>query len=432
VNSLLNKDRPPVFCSGCSHDRVVHALDKAFQSIGLTGDQIAIVSDIGCSGLFDTFFHTHAMHGLHGRALTYAAGIKLARPALKVVATMGDGGLGIGGAHLLSAFRRNLDITLLVLNNFNFGMTGGQFSVTTPVEAQLSSGFLNQLEHPMDVCRVATSAGAAYVSRCSSFAKDLPEVLERAIQFEGFSLVDIWGVCTGRYLKRNRLSPKRIADALEKLPPMDGPAEENIRKEYARHYREKALLQDPLSPPALIEATFKAPETERQEILILGAAGQRILTAGEIICFAGMTAGLNVTQKNEYNITVLRGPSISEVILSPKEIGFTEIKRPTVILALSEEGIRKRNHLFKQLDENTLIIQPDDVGMPDSGAKIYRLDFKGQGVKNQDYALAGLSVLAKLKKSITLRMLRTALEIRFQGKALESAKALMDQVENEN
>jgi len=109
MNSLLNSSRPPAFCSGCSHERITHALDQAFQNMGLSGDQIAIVSDIGCSGLFDTFFHTHALHGLHGRALTYATGLKIARPELTVVVTMGDGGLGIGGPHFLSACRRNLD-----------------------------------------------------------------------------------------------------------------------------------------------------------------------------------------------------------------------------------------------------------------------------------------------------------------------------------
>ncbi len=163
--SLLNTSRPPAFCPGCAHDRILHALDKTFQNMELAGNQTVIVSDIGCSGLFDTFFHTHALHGLHGRALTYATGLKMARPELHVIVTMGDGGLGIGGAHLLAACRRNLDITLLILNNFNFGMTGGQFSATTPAEAQVGSDFLNRLEKPLDICRVTAAAGAAYVAR---------------------------------------------------------------------------------------------------------------------------------------------------------------------------------------------------------------------------------------------------------------------------
>ena len=103
MSSLINKNRPPVYCPGCTHDRITRSLDKAFQNMGLHGNEIVIVTDIGCSGLFDTFFNTHAFHGLHGRALTYAAGLKLARPELTVIVTMGDGGMGIGGAHFLSA-----------------------------------------------------------------------------------------------------------------------------------------------------------------------------------------------------------------------------------------------------------------------------------------------------------------------------------------
>ena len=141
MTSLINRERPPAFCPDVPHERVVNALDKAFDKMALKGNEIALVSDIGCSGLFDTYFNTHAFHGLHGRALTYATGLKLARPDLNVIVTMGDGGLGIGGAHVLSACRRNLDLTLLILNNFNYGMTGGQFSATTPVMHQWVQDF---------------------------------------------------------------------------------------------------------------------------------------------------------------------------------------------------------------------------------------------------------------------------------------------------
>ena len=236
--SLLNPDRPPAFCPGCSHEQTLHALDQAFQKLGLTASQVVMVSDIGCSGLFDTFFTAHALHGLHGRALTYAAGIKLAQPHLTVVVTMGDGGLGIGGAHLLAACRRNLDLTLLVLNNFNFGMTGGQFSCTTPAQASVASRFLNALERPMEVCSVAAAAGAPFVARSSVYERDLADLLARAISFEGFSLVDIWGLCTGRYLGKNPGAPQEIQNALAGLPPYRGPIAPNLRREYASHYRE--------------------------------------------------------------------------------------------------------------------------------------------------------------------------------------------------
>jgi len=389
---------------------------------------VVMVSDIGCSGLFDTFFNTHAFHGLHGRALTYATGLKLARPDLKVVVTMGDGGIGIGGAHILSACRRNLDLTLLILNNFNFGMTGGQFSATTPPDAVVSSGFLNRLEFPIDICQAARAAGATYLARCSGFHKDLSGVMEGALRHEGFALVDIWGLCPGRYTGRNKLTPRAIEEGLTRLPPVAGPVEENAGKEYGRHYRELAAALQPASPPASIDKILDPPEKVRSEVMILGDAGQRIITAGEILCRAGLTAGLRVTQKNEYNITVLRGPSISEVILSPREIGFTGLERPNVVLALGREGVQRRSVLFERLGPETLIIQAQGLNLPSTRAEVRRMDFRGQKIKSNDWALAALAVLAGMNRILSPEMLKAAIKIRFAGEALESARKLIDKM----
>jgi len=426
--SLLNDSRPPVFCPGCSHERITHTLDNAFQNMDLAGDQIVMVSDIGCSGLFDTFFNTHALHGLHGRALTYAAGLKLARPELKVVVTMGDGGQGIGGAHLLAACRRNLDLTLLVLNNFNFGMTGGQYSATTPPDARVGSAFLNQLERPVDICQVAKSAGATYVTRCSGYRKDLAAEIQRAIEFEGFSVLDIWGVCPGRYTKKNRLTPKAIDEALAQFAPLEGIVAENARREYGRHYRDLTAELRPAGDPPKIDAGFQSPGSQRQEVIMLGSAGQRIITAGEILCLAGLTAGLNTTQKNEYNITVLRGPSISELILSPEAIDYTGIERPGVIVALDQEGVDRRQDLFKNLADDTLILKAEGVEVPACSASIHPMDLKSLKIKKPDWALASLGVLAKLGRIITTEMLEAALKIRFKNRVLENSLDVIQRV----
>ncbi len=428
MNSLLNAERPPVLCPGCAHERITHTLDLAFQNMGLARHQIVIVSDIGCSGLFDTFFHTHAMHGLHGRALTYAAGLKMARPELNVVVSMGDGGQGIGGAHLLAACRRNIDLTLLILNNFNFGMTGGQFSATTPPEAQLGSGFLTALERPLDICEVARSAGAPYVHRCSGYDKALAQKIQGAIEYEGFAVMDIWGICPGRYTKKNRLTPKMIDDALARRPALEGIIPENVRPEYGQHYRRMAADQNKAPALAVIKSQYKPPQVGRQEVVLLGSAGQRVITAGEILCIAGLTAGLKTTQKNEYNITGLRGPSISELILSPEEIDFSGIDTPTVVVALAQEGVDRRRELFERLAKDALIIQVGGVSLPASKARIHQVDFKNQGIKRMDWALASLAVLAKLKNVIHPQMLESALKIRFKGKALDTALQLVKQV----
>ncbi len=427
MHSFINSSRPPAYCPGCSHEVVTRALDKAFSQMDLHETQVVIVSDIGCSGLFDTFFNTHAFHGLHGRALTYATGIKLARPDLHVVVTMGDGGLGIGGAHLLSTCRRNIDITLLILNNFNYGMTGGQFSATTPQDALMGSGFLNQIEKPMDACRVMRAAGASYVTRISAYQSDLSAEMEQAIRFNGFSAMDIWGICPGRYTRQNKTTFKTIQTGIESLPPYHGPVPENLREEYGEQYRQKASTQKPLPAPMEVARKFPALFNDRKEILILGSAGQRIVTAGEILSYAGLTAGLHATQKNDYPITVLRGHSACDVILSPDKIDYAGITAPDVILALGQEGIDRKKALFSTCREDTLVLVDSRAEIPDCRGTILSIDFKGKKIKRQDMAMAALSLLAQQKRLISPDMLETALGIRFKGSTLDGVLELVKQ-----
>jgi len=417
MDSLLNPARPPVFCPGCTHERITHALDQALNHLNLKGNRVALVSDIGCSGLFDTFFKTHAFHGLHGRALTYAAGLKLARPELTVIVTMGDGGVGIGGAHFLAACRRNLDLTLLILNNFNFGLTGGQTSATTPPDAAVGSGFLNRMERPLDICATARSAGAAYIGRYSGFEKDLSEKIAQAIAFRGFSVLDVWGICPGRYTKKNRITPKSIDTDLENRAPFHGIMSENVREEYGTAYRTLSGESKKAPSPWTIEALFEPPDTARQDVVLLGDAGQRILTAGEILCVAGMTGGLQATQKNEYNITVLRGPSISEIILSREKIGYTAIETPSVVIAVGQEGVSRRKGLFAKMPKNGMVLAAEGIEIPACSCEVIRVDFKSQKIGSPDRALASLGILAQKRHGIHMDMLRKALEIRFKEKA---------------
>ncbi len=424
--SFLNPHRPPVFCPGCSHEQSLRALDKAFQKADLKPEDTVIVSDIGCSGLFDTFFNTHAFHGLHGRALTYGAGIKMAKPHLKVIISMGDGGLGIGGAHLLAACRRNLDLTLLVLNNFNFGMTGGQFSCTTPPEALVGSGFLNTLEKPMDVCSVAAASGAPFVVRRSVYQKDLSRKLEEALSFEGFSVVDIWGFCPGRYLKMNPLSPSDLEACMGDLAPFDGPVSENLRPEYGSQYREQSGNQASRFDWEGIDAIFVPLIKERQDVLLLGSAGERVLSAGTLLATAAILANMHATQKNEYDITVMRGPSIAELIISPEPISYTGIGQPDVIVALSSEGVTRRQGLFGRLKPDGLVIRDKAVKIPSTDARVIEVDFKKRRIKKTEKVLAALVLLGRTGKVITLEMLKSAVEKTYKGDLLTSSLELME------
>ncbi len=428
MDSLLNASRPAVFCPGCSHDQVLRALDKTLIEMGYAGEDVAIVTDIGCSGLFDTFFNTHAFHGLHGRALTYATGIKMARPELKVIVTMGDGGLGIGGAHVLSTCRRNIDLTLLVLNNFNYGMTGGQCSSTTPQDAVVGSGFLNRLEKPIDICQVAGAAGAPMALRVSTYQKDLSEILKKAIAFDGFSLVDIWGICPGRYTRRNKLTPNIIEANLSQLPKLPDFSAQNARTEYGKAYRQEAAKLKAPAEPVRIKATCKPPRIGRQEVVILGSAGQRIITAGELLCLAGASAGCHTTQKNDYPITVMKGHSISEVIFADAEIDYTGIEHPSVVVALAPEGVNRRKKMLTSLSPQSVVIKAAGVELPECRATIIEMDFKARKIKSQDWALAALAMLARQNTVLTMDMLATALELRFSKAVFESAMAIAENV----
>lgn len=428
MSSLLNVERPPVFCPGCTHERITKELDKALVKMGLPADKTVIVSDIGCSGLFDTFFNVHALHGLHGRALTYAQGLKLADPALNVIVTMGDGGLGIGGAHVLAACRKNMDISLIVLNNFNFGMTGGQYSVTTPMDAVVGSEFLNHAEVPIDICAIAESAGATYIKRCSGHDMALADVFAAAMEHKGFSLVETLGMCTGRYTKRNQLTPRVIDEMIEAMPQKNGFVEKNKRPEYGEVYRKLALEKKHFPEPVTIDKLFDPIEPKREEIVILGSAGMRIITAGDIVCYTGICAGMNVSMKNDYNITVLRGQSVSEILISPEKIGYAGIESPTLLIAISDEGVQRRHAMFATLGPDTFVLKEKSVSIPETDATVFEIDFKALKIKKHDWALASLGLLAREGRWFTFEMLSFAIHARFNKKVAETAMGTVEKI----
>jgi Pyruvate/2-oxoacid:ferredoxin oxidoreductase gamma subunit len=305
-------------------------------------------------------------------------------------------------------------------------MTGGQCSSTTPADAQVGSGFLNRLEKPIDICQVAGAAGAPFVTRASTYDKDLAKKLEAAIGFEGFSVVDIWGICPGRYTRRNRLTPKAIEKQLDQAPPLDVYTAQNARKEYGRAYREEASKLQSASPPLQIEAKYEPPDAGRQELVILGNAGQRIITAGELVCLAGATAGIHATQKNDYPITVMRGHSVSELILSKEEIGYTGIVKPSTVTALGQEGVNRRKKIFAELTPESLVLKAVGVDLPATAAEIREIDFKAHKVKSQDWALAAIVHLARSNRVLSVDMLDAALELRFKGKVLAQVREVVD------
>ena len=152
------------------------------------------------------------------------------------------------------------------------------------------------------------------------------------------------------------------------------------------------------------------------------------MTAGEVLAGAGLTAGLQVTQKSEYNITVMTGPSITELILSPLPIDYTGITKPTVVIAIASEGVERRRDLFAQLAPEAVVLREAQVEIPATPAKVVTVDFKSQKLKKNDWAMASLAVLAGMNKVISPQMLDAAVENRFKGDILRMTRELLSKV----
>jgi len=201
-----DKTFPHVWCPGCGIGIVMGALVRAIEKTGFTKDEIVLVSGIGCSGRMSTYLDFNTLHTTHGRALSFATGIKLANPELNIIVVMGDGdATAIGGNHLIHSCRRNIDLTALIVNNNIYGMTGGQYSPTTPMEHKASTAQYGSIEKPFDICKLVEACGASFVARSTTYhAKMLDAMLSRAIAKKGFSVVEAMSQCPVQYGRRNK------------------------------------------------------------------------------------------------------------------------------------------------------------------------------------------------------------------------------------
>jgi 2-oxoglutarate ferredoxin oxidoreductase subunit beta len=197
---------PLIWCAGCGDGIVLKAILRACDRLGLLQDEICMVSGIGCSSRTAGYVDVNTLHTTHGRALTFATGVKMARPDLTVLVVTGDGdGTAIGGNHFIHAARRNIDITVILYNNWIYGMTGGQASPATPLGARASTAPFGSLEPNFDISALAAGAGASFVAR-ETVARPLmlDKLIERAIRKKGFSLVEAMTPCPTTYGRRNK------------------------------------------------------------------------------------------------------------------------------------------------------------------------------------------------------------------------------------
>jgi len=204
---FLRKDRiPHIWCEGCGNGIILNCFARALDELNIDLNNVVVVSGIGCIGRISGYTNTDSFHTTHGRPIAFATGVKLANPELKVVVISGDGDLfAIGGNHFIHAARRNLDIQVICANNFIYGMTGGQYGPTTPLDTWTTTTPYGNIEQAFNLVHLATACGAVYVARWTTLhTRWLTESIKKALQKEGFSFIEVVSQCPeifGRYNK---------------------------------------------------------------------------------------------------------------------------------------------------------------------------------------------------------------------------------------
>lgn len=201
------KKFPHVWCPGCGNGVVLGSLIRTIHKLQYSKDEIVLVSGIGCAGRMTAYVDFNTLHTTHGRALTFATGIKLVKPHLKVIVVMGDGdATAIGGNHLIHAARRNVNLTAIIINNHIYGMTGGQFSPTTPYGLRASTAPHGHVEHTFNISKLVEAAGGSFVARGTVYHVNLLDrLMEKAIPKTGFAVVEIMSTCPTHFNKLNLL-----------------------------------------------------------------------------------------------------------------------------------------------------------------------------------------------------------------------------------
>jgi len=199
---------PHIWCPGCGHGIILGAALRAMDELDLDPYRTVAVTGIGCSARTNAIMHCNTIQTTHGRSLTFASGIKMARPDLTVLLFIGDGdGAAIGGNHLIHAARRNVDLTTILLNNSIYGMTGGQYSPLTPNQKKASTSPYGNLEKDFDICKLADAAGASYVARgIAHDPRHLSKLIRGGIEHKGFSFIEGISHCPTYYGRKNKLS----------------------------------------------------------------------------------------------------------------------------------------------------------------------------------------------------------------------------------
>jgi 2-oxoglutarate ferredoxin oxidoreductase subunit beta len=373
VSKYLTDGELP-FCKGCGHTLVTSNCEKALAKLGYDPLDVILVTDIGCFGIIDKSFRTHTVHGLHGRSVALAGGISMAirSPEKKIIVFIGDGGATIGLQHLIGAAHYGLNMTVVVHNNMLYGMTGGQLSEFTPCGFKTPSLPEGNPKNGYDICQLISGAGSAYTERILGIG-DFSGSLVSAFETKGFSIVEIMEICTSYGVKSNpglKLG-KVVSEAGLEVKVFEG-------AKYSVYQSPSGPSEDDLcSEKNDIEKVFDSELMGKLSISLAGSAGEGVQSAAEFFAKAAMKAGLNVTKKGSYPVTVGVGYSAADLIISSETILYTGITVPDILIITSADGLSYSKAAALKMKKGKILID-DQLEAPETGASVIRVPFRSR------------------------------------------------------
>jgi 2-oxoglutarate ferredoxin oxidoreductase subunit beta len=422
MDDLLRGERlPHIWCQGCGLGTALTSFISSLKWLekkqGWDLDKVAVVSGIGCTGRIAGYVRLDSFHTTHGRAIPFATGLKIANPDLKVVVLSGDGDIaGIGGNHFIHAARRNLGLTVVCVNNFNYGMTGGQVGPTTPHEARAVTAQYGNYEYPFNLPYLAAASGASFVARWTVLhARQLDWTLRKALTHPGFSFVEIIAPCSTAYSRWNPegrgLDPEnlrrrglevmkhyqQVGRTEQGLHPKDahirvndqGEIVEIIEGEFLNEFKpdfkdamdqrgemaEKYWQREKAALDNRVNLGLEKRKLPRVEIQLGGFGGQGIMSAGNIIGLAAAVYNnLEACFTQSYGPEARGGAAGSQVVISSTPIHHPHLTEPDSMIIMSQGAYEK--YISSLKPGGTLLIDDDLVKLPED----HREDVRTLGI----------------------------------------------------
>ena len=256
-------------------------------------------------------------------------------------------------------------------------MTGGQHSVTTPLDSITPTTSLGSTDAPMDIAGTAKVNGGGFIARATAFDKDLPEVITKALKHDGFSLIDIWELCTAYYVVRNDFGRKEMMGYMESMNMESGILQETNRPSFQTSYKviqEQAGKQKSMRG-LVLETKFTSDLDKPIRIVLAGSAGQKVVSAGNLLASAATLSGLWTSRRADFPITIQTGFSVAEIVISPKPVLYSGIIKPDVAALIAPEGRDKIARLTMTMEKTDTIYFAEGLGDVDSNANQLPLEF---------------------------------------------------------